>query len=242
MKPQLSLVLPTYNEAANIRALIPALFRALRAARIPAEVIVVDDRSPDGTAAVVRKLQKRYPQLRLVVRTERGLSSAVLTGFAAARAPIVGAMDADCSHPPSALPKLFRAIRAGADVAIGSRLVKGGRIEQFPAHRMLVSRGAALLARPLTPVKDPMSGYFLARRSLLRGVRKGPGARAAPAPLNPRGFKVLLELLAKTGPRRVAEIPITFRVRAHGHSKLGSRQILDYVLQVCGLYRSRLCS
>ncbi len=245
MKPALSLVLPTFNEAANVRTLVPALFRTLRTIG-PVEVIVVDDDSPDGTARVVRSLQARYPQLRLIVRKERGLSSAVLAGFAVARAPVLGAMDADHSHPPSALPKLYRAIQGGADVAIGSRLVRGGRIQNFPAHRMLISRGAALLARPLTPIKDPMSGYFLARRSLLESHDAGRRSAGKPASkstrLNPRGFKVLLELVVKTRPRRVVEVPITFRVRAHGHSKLGSRQILDYVLQVCNLYAFRLRS
>lgn len=227
-RPALSVILPAYREAENLRTLLPALQRELRRARIPAELIVVDDSSDDGTEHLVASLQRRLP-VRLLQRPGKlGLSSAVLAGAAVSRAPLLAVMDADHSHPPEALPRLVSAMRA-ADVAIGSRLVPGGRIQRFPAHRMLISRGAAALARPLTSVKDPMSGMFVCRRSLLE--------RRA---LDPRGFKILLELLVKARPERVVEVPITFRVRRHGHSKLGSRQIAEYVLHLCHLYAYRL--
>jgi dolichol-phosphate mannosyltransferase len=134
-------------------------------------------------------------------------------------------MDADLSHPPEAIPKLVQAVRDGADVAVGSRYVPGGDIDEWPLFRRFASRAGTLLARPLTPVRDPMAGFFCLRKSLFAGI-----------PLKPRGFKILLEILARTGTKKTAEVPIHFEDRAAGASKFSSKERREFLKQVWTLY------
>lgn len=217
-----TVVVPTYNEAESL----PELLRRICAALPGAEVLVVDDASPDGTAAVARGLAERYP-VRVVERQgERGLATAVLRGLAEARSDLCVVMDADLSHPPERIPDLVRAIEQGADVAIGSRYVPGGRIDHWPLTRRLASAAGTLFARALTPCRDPLAGFFCLRRSLLNGVR-----------LKPRGFKILLEILARARPRRIVEVPIRFEDRGIGRSKFTAREWREYRGQLRELYR-----
>ena len=216
-----TVVVPTYNESANLPKLVERICSALPAT----EIVVVDDASKDGTADVARELAKKHP-VRVVERfDERGLSTAVLRGMAEARTDLCVVMDADLSHPPEAIPKLVQAVQDGADVAVGSRYVPGGDIDEWPLFRRFASKAGTLLARPLTPVRDPMAGFFCLRKSLLAGT-----------PLKPRGFKILLEILARTKTRKTAEVPIHFEDRAEGASKFSSKERKEFLKQVWTLY------
>lgn len=216
-----TVVVPTYNESANLPPLVERVCTALPGA----EIVVVDDASKDGTADVARELAKKHP-VRVVERfDERGLSTAVLRGMDEARTDLCVVMDADLSHPPEAIPKLVQAVEDGADVAVGSRYVPGGDIDEWPLFRRFASRAGTLLARPLTPVRDPMAGFFCLRKSLFAGI-----------PLKPRGFKILLEILARAGTKKTAEVPIHFEDRAAGASKFSSKERREFLKQVWTLY------
>jgi dolichol-phosphate mannosyltransferase len=229
--PALSVVIPTYNERTRIAELVAALFEECRNAGVDAELVVVDDNSPDGTGAIVDGLVPRYaPRLRAVHRSGKlGLGTAVMEGFLAASAPVVGVMDADFSHPPSALPRLLETLtRTGADAVIGSRYIPGGDAANWPHSRLLLSKLACLLARPLTPVRDATSGFFLIRRSVVDGVTIRAG-----------GFKICLELLMRSPVRSVAEVPYVFVDRTIGKSKMTTREAMGYFTQLWTLYRLR---
>jgi dolichol-phosphate mannosyltransferase len=217
-----TVVVPTYSEAQNL----PELVRRIGSCLPDVEIVVVDDESPDGTAEVARGLGKSVPLRVIERRGERGLSTAVLRGLREARTEICVVMDADLSHPPEAIPALVQAILEGADLAVGSRYVSGGGIQGWPLRRRLTSAAGTLLAWPLTPVRDPMSGYFCLRRGLIDGLE-----------LRPKGFKILLEILARSGTRRIVEIPIRFEDRSKGASKFGAKQRREFLDQLQELYR-----
>lgn len=224
-KPRVSVIVPTYCEAENLPSLIGAIETVASVHSIPLEVLIMDDDSPDNTQAVVQAINK--PWVRLIVRKDtRDLSRAVLDGFSHAHGEIFVVMDADLSHPPEAIPALLHALEEGADFAVGSRYVPGGSVEEgwglFP---WINSKIATCLARPFTRIKDPMSGFFAVRRVTVEQA----------APLNPIGYKIGLELIVKCRCRRVAEIPIHFRKRVLGHSKLNLREQVRYLRHVCRL-------
>jgi len=226
----LSLVIPTFNERENIRPLVREIHRAL--AGIDYEVVFIDDDSRDGTAKAINDLAGQFP-VRVVVRKgKKGLASAVVDGFGYAEADIVGVMDADLQHPPQVIPELFRAVEKGADVAVGSRYVKGGGCVGWGITRKIVSRVAGLIAHMFLPqtrsVHDPMSGLFMLRKKVVEG-----------ADLTPTGYKILLEILVKGKYRKLVEVPFCFRVRQEGKSKLGAKQQIDYLKHVYSLMRRR---
>ncbi len=211
---QLSLVIPTYNERDNLPVLAERLTAAFQRDSIDAEIIVVDDNSPDGTGALADELGKKYRNLCVVHRKgKEGLSSAVLAGFAVANAPVVGVMDADLSHSPEDVPRLFAEIDAGADFVVGSRYIKGGRIEGWTMSRRVLSWGGTVLGRAFTSVRDPMTGFLLIRNSCLEGRE-----------FNAKGFKICLELLVKAKYASVKEVPITFINRTKGKSKASFKE------------------
>ena len=223
----LSIVVPTYNERDRLPDLVAAVFDAYRSASLEAELIIVDDNSPDGTGALADELAARHRLQVIHRRGKLGLGTAVIEGFEAASAPIVGVIDADLSHPPSLLPKMLAVMRAsGADLVIGSRYVPGGGTRNWPFGRLALSRLACLLARPLTPVQDATSGFFLIRRDLARGVRISAG-----------GFKICLELLVRGRPSSVAEVPYVFEGRTAGESKMNLKEALGYLEQLRDLKR-----
>jgi dolichol-phosphate mannosyltransferase len=229
--PALSVVIPTYNERTRIAELVAALFEECRKADVDVELVVVDDNSPDGTGAIVDELVTRYaPRLRAVHRSGKlGLGTAVMEGFLAATAPVAGVMDADFSHPPSALPRLLETLtRTGADAVIGSRYIPGGDAANWPRSRLLLSKLACVLARPLTPVRDATSGFFLIRRAVVDGVTIRAG-----------GFKICLELLMRSPVRSVVEVPYVFVDRTIGKSKMTAREAMGYFTQLWTLYRLR---
>ena len=226
--PMLSIVVPTYNEKGNMEPLLTGLAETLDAAGISFEVIVMDDNSPDGTAAEVERLRRGgLDRVRCVVRTgPRGLSPAVIDGYRECRGAVWLVMDADLSHPIEAVPRLYRRVAdGGADICVGSRHCAGGGIADWPLHRRVISCGAALLARPLTPCTDPMAGFYAIRPAVIDGVE-----------LNAAGFKILLEILVKGTYRTLAEEPIVFRDREVGESKLSRGVMLAYVAHLVRLY------
>ncbi len=231
----LALVLPTLQESANIETILRRVIAVLDVLRIPYELIVVDDASNDGTAAIVAGLSTAFPQIRLVERHgERGLSGAILDGWATASATVVGVIDADLQHPPEILPKLWTAMQTGVDLAVASRYARGATIGRWRWLRRNISTGAVLLCRPLQRrnclVEDPMSGFFMIRRSIVRAL----------PPLQRSGFKLLLEILVRAPLRKVQEVPFCFGERYGGESKADFTVMRDYIVLLARLYWSRL--
>jgi len=224
--PSVSVVVPTYREAQNIPSLIERIDRVRREHDLDLELLIMDDDSRDGTAETVQSLGR--PWVRLVTRIQnRGLSPAVLDGFALARHDLLLVMDADLSHPPEKIPEMLDALTAGHDFVVGSRYVPGGSTDHdWGPFRWINSRAATLLARPLTSIKDPMSGFFALRRETYQKA----------ATLNPVGYKIALELLVKADCRRVCEIPIHFGQRRLGDSKLSLREQLSYIRHLRRLF------
>jgi len=222
-------VVPTYNEKENLDELVRRVQQACSSAGLSAELVIVDDNSPDGTGARAEEIAKSE-NLKVVHRSGKlGLSSAVLEGFKAASGSILVVMDADLSHPPEKIPEMVSKIESGeADVVVGSRYVRGGSVENWPFTRRIISKGATLLARWLTKVKDPMSGFFALKRSVIDGV-----------PLDPVGYKIGLEILVNGKYAKVAEVPIHFADRKAGKSKLGGGEYLRYIDHVIMLYEYR---
>jgi dolichol-phosphate mannosyltransferase len=219
----ISVVVPTYNESKNVPVLYERLTAALDAAGRPFQLLVVDDDSSDGTGAVVDALG---PNARAIVRKgERGLATAVIRGLQDADNDLCVVMDADLSHPPETVPELARKVEEGAPFAIGSRYIDGGRTQDWSALRAVNSWGATILARPLTKVRDPMSGFFAVRRSTI------PFGE-----LNPVGYKIALEILVKSGVKEPLEIPIVFTDRLHGESKMTMKEQYRYILHLARLY------
>jgi dolichol-phosphate mannosyltransferase len=224
-----TIVIPTYNERDRIGILLERVFDACDRDGLALEVIIVDDNSADGTGALADEWARRR-RVRVIHRAGKlGLGTAVLEGFAAARTEVVGVMDGDLSHPPQLLPKLFRTIEDGFDLVVASRYVRGGGTSNFPIGRWLLSRAGCWLARPLTPVRDAMSGYFLVRRSRLDEFRTSV-----------KGFKIGLELFVRSQPRRLAEVGYVFVGRTAGESKMSVAEGTGFLRQLASLYRDTL--
>lgn len=228
-----SIVIPTYNEAGGIERLIRELDGVFKANALDGEIIVVDDNSPDGTGAIVDRLAQNFPVRCLHRPGKLGLSSGVIDGWRTARpeSEALGAMDADFSHDIAILPKLVRALEDGYGLAVGSRYVRGGGITNWPWRRIVTSKVACALAQPLTRIKDITSGYFLVRRSAIEGVE-----------LDPIGFKIGLEVIAKGHYGKALEVPYVFTDRVLGESKLNNKEILNYLKQLRKLYAGRIFS
>ncbi|MTJ13554.1 glycosyltransferase family 2 protein [Anabaena sp. UHCC 0187] len=221
----LSLVIPTYKERDNIKNVVNILSELLDKA-IPGnyELIIVDDDSPDRTWEVAQSLISDYPQLRVMRRQEeRGLSSAVIRGWQAATGRILGVIDGDLQHPPEVLTQLLQKIEEGADLALASRHLDGGGVSSWSVIRRFLSRGAQVLGLVILPgvlgrVTDPMSGYFMVRRSAISGVT-----------LNPVGYKILLEVIGRGQVGEIAEAAYVFRERTEGESKVTWKQYVEYI-------------
>jgi dolichol-phosphate mannosyltransferase len=224
-------VIPTYNECENIGLLLRHIHVVLMETGRPFEVIVVDDDSPDGTWAVVQDLVSEYPSLRVIRRiNERGLAQAVVRGWQEARGEILAVIDGDLQHPPETLKMLLEALeKEGVDIAVASRHIRGGGVSRWNIMRRGISWAATLAATWLLPgllatVRDPMSGYFAMRRSVIENCR-----------LNPEGYKILLEVLGRGHYKTVTEVPYTFIEREWGKSKFGLRQCREFVAHLTRL-------
>ncbi|MEB3293801.1 MAG: glycosyltransferase [Synechococcales bacterium] len=229
-----SLIIPTFNEGGNVGAMVRCLTKLLDPV-LPDnyELIVVDDDSPDRTWERAQALMADYPQLQVMRRQgERGLSTAVIRGWQAARGEILGVIDGDLQHPPEILLQLLGNIQQGAEMAIASRHVSGGGISEWSLFRRMTSRGAQLLGLVILPqvvgrISDPMSGYFLVQRSCIEEFQ-----------LNPAGYKILLEVLGRGKVERIAEVGYVFQERQDGESKVTWRQSVEYIQHLVRL-RSR---
>lgn len=223
---KISIIIPTYNERENIGKLIPIISKNLEG--YDYEMVVVDDDSPDGTAKVAEELSKEYP-VRVLKRNERGLASAILYGFRHAKGDILGVIDADLQHPPEYMKEFISTVNDGYDIAIGSRYIEGGRIEGWSVYRSVVSKGAIMLSRLLTDVKDPMSGYFFIKKDVIKD-----------ASFSSIGYKILLEILTKGSYENVKEVPYIFKNRQNGNSKLGKGEYINYLKLLYHLYKYRV--
>lgn len=227
--PALALVVPTYNERDRLPELVRAIFSAYQSGGIAGELVIVDDNSPDGTGEVADELARTF-QIRVLHRAGKlGLGTAVVEGFAAADAQVVGVIDADLSHPPDLVPWMFSVMQAEeADMVIGSRYIPGGGTRNWEMPRVVMSKFACVLARGLTPVRDATSGFFLMHRERARGVTISAG-----------GFKICLELLIRSEPRRVVEVPYVFTGRTVGESKMNLKEATGYLRQLMDLHALR---
>ncbi len=226
-----SLVLPTFNESANIGPMLEAVITLLTPLPCRFEVIVVDDDSPDHTWQSALRKCLQDPRIRVIRRVgERGLSSAVIRGWQVARGDWLGVIDADLQHPPEILLQLLEALKEDrADLAVATRHRPGGGVSDWALRRRIISRGAQalgllLLPRVISRVSDPMSGCFILRRN---GI--------AERPLHPQGYKILIEILAAGRFPRIHEAPYVFRERTDGESKLTHTVYLDYLRQLARL-------
>lgn len=222
----ISIVVPTYKECENIPHLITRIDALRLREKLTIELLFLDDQSRDGSAEAVAACGLDW--VRFIERTgQRGLSVAVLDGLEIARHPVIVCMDCDLSHPPETLPRMVLALSSGAEFVIGSRYVPGGSTDDdWGFFRWLNSRVATLLARPLTHVRDPMSGFF--------ALRKEDFDRSEA--LNPVGYKIALELIVKCDFRNVAEVPIHFTDRVYGESKLSLKEQLLFLKHLRRLY------
>ena len=225
---ELSVIVPTFKERQNLEPLVHAIADALR--NIAWEIIIVDDDSPDGTAATARGLYARNPRVRTIRRIgRRGLASACVEGMLASSARFVAVIDADLQHDPALLPVMLRRLADDqADIVIGSRYIAGGDFRDWTKRRTAGSRFATRLAHTLTrvDVRDPMSGYFMLRRKII-----DEHAHV----LSAIGFKILLDiLLTAGGDLRVVEVPLRFGRRLHGESKMSGAVAWEYLLLLAG--------
>jgi dolichol-phosphate mannosyltransferase len=221
--PQLSVVVPTFNERDNVTKLFHKLETAL--AGVAWEVIFVDDNSPDGTSEVVRGLARQDSRVRCIRRIgRRGLSGACIEGILASSAPYAAVMDADLQHDETQLPKMLALLQSGqAELVVGSRYVEGGSADSFNKQRASASALATEVAKRVLQVSiaDPMSGFFMIRRDRFEQL--------APQ-LSTQGFKILLDIVATArGELRTVEVPYSFGSRLHGESKLDSMVALDFL-------------
>ncbi len=220
---ELSIIVPTYNERGNLLPLLRCLQRAL--GDLDYEVVIVDDDSPDSTAAMARSIAQSNPRVRVIQRIgRRGLASAAVEGMLATSSPYLLVMDADLQHDEHIIPAMLDKLkRENLDIVVGSRHVAGGGMGEFAAGRVALSNTGRKLSDAICkiPVSDPMSGFFLLTREYFHHVVHN---------LSNIGFKILVDLLASARrPVRLGEVPYTFRNREHGESKLDILVGIEYL-------------
>ncbi|HKI73783.1 MAG TPA: glycosyltransferase family 2 protein [Pseudomonadales bacterium] len=228
----LSIVVPTYKEAGNLPGLAESIHRCLDPAGIEYELLFVDDNSPDDTVDVCATLARDYPVRLLQPQgRERDLSLSVVDGIKSAKYGNILVMDADLSHPPEAIADMLGELESNPDAFVmGSRYVNGGSFDRdWSLWRFINSHVATLLARPLVRCSDPMSGFFMFRREFLGDV----------AALRPMGYKIGLEIMVRGNFSRVLEVPIAFKDREIGLSKMNLDQQVKYLRHLRRLYLYR---
>jgi dolichol-phosphate mannosyltransferase len=226
MTQQLTVILPTYNEVENVVVLIPKLCDFLKKEGFSFSILVMDDNSPDGTAQKAKELSKSYP-VEVVVRTEnRSLSWSVIDGFSHARSDVLVVMDADGSHPFESIPDMVNPILNNeALVSVGVRYTDAGDTSGFSFIREAISIVSGLIAKGLTSLSDPTSGFMAVKKSALENLK-----------LNPIGWKIVLEVVVKLGKVPINEVPITFKDRVYGKSKLSFKASYSYLAHLLRLY------
>ena len=228
-----SIILPTYNEADNLPWLIPKICQVLTQADIDGEIIVVDDNSPDDTAASAEGLTADWPVRVIVRRDERGLATAVIRGFQSSQARIGVVMDADGSHPPAKLPEMIQPILCGqSKITVASRYIPGGAPGiDWPWYRYLISKVAASMAIGLTQMTDATTGFMAIDRELFLKLD-----------LNPIGWKIVLETIVKAKPEEFIEVAIVFNDRRFGKSKMNLATQYRYLYHLYELYQYKFQS
>jgi len=233
--PQISIILPTYNESQNIISILK-LIRDSIPKGISTETIVVDDNSPDGTGKIVEDYISEIKKIAentidiIHRKAKNGLSSAILNGIQNAKGETIVVMDSDFSHPPQILPKMIEAFKQyQCDLVVASRYITGGKIHGWTTKRKLMSKIATIIAKKGLGVKtkDPMSGFFAFKKTLIKELN-----------FDALGYKLLLEILVKTKGINIKEIPYTFENRRFGSSKLDSSIVIDYFKSVWKLYKN----
>ncbi|MFO8102334.1 MAG: glycosyltransferase family 2 protein [Dehalococcoidia bacterium] len=224
----LSIIVPTYNEAESLPVLAERIHGCL--AGFDYELVVVDDNSPDGTGDLAEELARAGPVKVIHREGKLGLASAVIEGFRQASGDVIGVIDADLQHPPEHIPEMLKAM-GEADIAIASRYVKGGGTEGWTLVREVISQGARLMPHflfaKIRSVKDPLSGFFLFRKEVIEGVT-----------LNPIGYKILLEILVRGNHNHVVEVPYVFRGRELGTSNFNTTEQINYLKHLWRLTRA----
>jgi dolichol-phosphate mannosyltransferase len=226
---KLALVIPTLNEAENIKTVLDRAIAAMQRAGLSWEILVVDDESGDGTGDIVRHYAEADPRIRLLVRPgQRGLAGAITYGWAQSDGDLIGVMDADLQHPPELLPLLIQEVCNEFDIAIASRYLRRGSMDGWNPARKALSRLGVLASKPVQPstlkIKDPLSGFFVLRRECIVGLT-----------FQNTGFKLLLEILAKGRIQSAKEIPFKFATRQGGNSKANVMTAIHYVWLLCKL-------
>ena len=222
----ITIIVPTLNEAENVDLLLERILRVRQTSNLDFDVLFVDSASTDGTDARVLAWQTKAPVRLLRLEFDSGLAAAVIAGARYTDSPYILVMDADLSHPPEVIPKLLQPLLDGThEMVIGSRYVQGGSLPDWPFLRRLASRIATLPALLFCNVKDPLAGFFAVQRKRLTDL-----SDAVP------GFKIGLAILAEYGKDlRVTEVPIEFRDRDYGYSKMNYRVAAAYLQQLIAL-------
>ena len=231
--PELALVVPTLREADNITHVLDRVRHSLDPLGIEYQLIVVDDDSRDGIESLVQQVSAEDRRITCLVRSgSRGLAGAINYGWSHSKAEVLGVIDADLQHPPELLPQLWQTMLKGYDLVIASRYAAPGGMRGWNPLRRLLSRLSTRLASPLQKhsirVSDPLSGFFLVRRSCLEDCV-----------LQEQGFKILLEILVQGKVRTVAEVPFVFGQREGGISKAGLKTGLEYFQLLYRLWRQK---
>jgi dolichol-phosphate mannosyltransferase len=222
----LTVIIPTFNEEANIRNIVMAVDAVFHEYSLNGQILVVDDNSSDATISILHELKRQKMNVEILIRQkDHGLSQSVADGFSHASSDVFIVIDADFSHPPLLIPRMYDEIRKGNDIVIGSRYMEGGGIRKWPLKRRVISIGATFLGRLLFPdITDPVSGFFAVKKEVVDKV-----------PLKPRGYKILLEVLGKGTWVKDKEIPFEFVDREIGSSKLKIKTITEYAQQVADI-------
>jgi len=222
---QVSVVIPTLNEAKNIAQTVEKIAQAL-AKHYQYEIIVADDSSQDQTLEIVDQLRTQFPVRGLDRKGQpKSLSQSVMAGFFEGKGDVLVVMDADLSHPTESLPQMIDLILSNqADIVVGSRYIAGGGCEGWPWHRQAISRGAAMLTYGLTSLTDPTSGFMAIRKELIH------------KDLKPLGWKIVLECVAKNLDKKIVEVPIIFKDRQLGESKFRFIHQIQFLMHLVKLY------
>lgn len=226
-------IIPTYNEKENISNILHAIFNLNEGFH----VLVVDDGSPDGTALIVKELQSKYTEQLFIEerKGKSGLGTAYIHGFKWAIAreyQYIFEMDADFSHNPNDLPRLYNACKSGgADLAVGSRYIKGGAVVNWPSNRIALSKGASLYTRIITwmPVKDPTAGFMCYKKEVLEAINLDQIRFVGYA------FQIEMKFAAWKLGFKLKEVPIIFKDRTYGISKMNKSIVKEGILGVLKL-------
>jgi len=236
---KISIVLPTYNERKNVKQLIPQIFQVFKENKVDGNIIVVDDNSPDGTADVVKKLQKRYHIILIERLKKMGLGTAYIAGFKKALengSDVIFEMDADLSHNPREIPNFIKKINDGFDVVIGSRRIEGGKVIGWGWYRKLISWGGNFIGKHIAGINDVddiTSGYRAYKKDILKRIDLEE--------IESNGYAFQLEMLGKSFKigSKINLTPIIFHDRYSGKSKLSKKDVINFFLIAlklrCGL-------